>query len=176
MKSEKSTRLPGLTSKHLGGLRFLVGSKERARTGVVLETVESHLSISADLDDVTVGITHVAAPFPAVIIQRLGEKGHPFVSPLLVAGPDVCNTQIKEAIHSVYIRRCFKDDLRFVGSRPTPGIENDPGVSQLDVARIFWLDHFPTKNSDIEVLRFFLVPDREEVRGEETFVWNWRVG
>ena len=37
-------------------------------TGIVFETVERHLSILADLDEVAVGITHVAAPFPAVIV------------------------------------------------------------------------------------------------------------
>jgi hypothetical protein len=36
--------------------------------GIPLETVEGHLSISADLDEIAVGITHVAAPFPAVIV------------------------------------------------------------------------------------------------------------
>ena len=37
-------------------------------TGVVFETVEGHLSILADLDEVAVGITHLATPFPAVIV------------------------------------------------------------------------------------------------------------
>jgi hypothetical protein len=37
-------------------------------TGLVFETVERHLSILADLDEVAVGITHVATPFPAVIV------------------------------------------------------------------------------------------------------------
>ena len=37
-------------------------------TGVVFETVEGLLSILADLDKVAVGITHVATPFPAVIV------------------------------------------------------------------------------------------------------------
>ena len=37
-------------------------------SGVVFETVEGHLSILADLDEVAVGITHVAAPFPAVVV------------------------------------------------------------------------------------------------------------
>src|ERR1700738_771407 len=58
------------------------------------------------------------------------------------------------------------------GSRATTGIENDPGVSQLDVAGIFRLDHFPAKNSDVEVLRFFLIPHGEEMRHEEAFVCN----
>ena len=33
---------------------------------MVFETVEGDFSILADLDEVAVGITHVAAPFPAV--------------------------------------------------------------------------------------------------------------
>ena len=37
-------------------------------TGIVLEAVEGDLSILADLDEIAVGITHVAAPFPAVIV------------------------------------------------------------------------------------------------------------
>src|ERR1022692_2264771 len=74
-------------------------------TGIVFETVEGHLSVLADLDEVAVGITHVAAPFPAVIVERLGKEGRSFVAPLFVAGPDVCDTQVKEAIHSVEIGR-----------------------------------------------------------------------
>jgi hypothetical protein len=34
----------------------------------VVEPVEGDFSILADLDEVAVGITHVAAPFPAVIL------------------------------------------------------------------------------------------------------------
>jgi hypothetical protein len=37
-------------------------------TGGGFETVERHLSILADLDQIAVGITHVATPFPAVIV------------------------------------------------------------------------------------------------------------
>jgi hypothetical protein len=37
-------------------------------TGFVLETAERHLSILADLDEVAVGITHVAAPIPAAVV------------------------------------------------------------------------------------------------------------
>jgi hypothetical protein len=94
---------------------------------------------------------------------------------LFVAGPDVGDTQIKQAIYSVRIQRCLKKDLGLVGSRATAGIENDPGISQLDVAGVAWLDHFPAKNSDIEVFRFLLVSHGEEVRCEAAFVCNWRV-
>jgi len=37
-------------------------------TGVVLEVVERQLSILADLDEIAVGITHIATPFPTVIV------------------------------------------------------------------------------------------------------------
>jgi hypothetical protein len=140
----------------------------------VFEMIEGHLSILADLDEVAVGITHVAPP--AVIVEWLGKKERSFVAPLLVAGPNVGDTQVKKATHSVAIRRCFKEDLWLVGRRATAGIENDPGMSQLDVAGIVRLDHFPAKNSDIEVLRFFLVSHGEEVSGKEAFVCNRRVG
>ena len=37
-------------------------------TGVFFETVERHLSILADLDEVAVGITHIATQFQTVIV------------------------------------------------------------------------------------------------------------
>jgi hypothetical protein len=39
-----------------------------AKFTVMVEPVESELSILADLNEVAVGIAHVAAPFPAVIV------------------------------------------------------------------------------------------------------------
>jgi hypothetical protein len=39
-----------------------------ALIGVTFETVKCQLSILADLDQVPVGITHVATPFPAAIV------------------------------------------------------------------------------------------------------------
>jgi hypothetical protein len=94
----------------------------------------------ADLDQVAVGITHVAAPLPTMIVERFGEKESSFFAPLFVAGPDVGDTQVKEATYSVQIRRYFRKDLRLVGSWATAGIENDPSISQLDVAGVVWLD------------------------------------
>jgi hypothetical protein len=146
-----------------------------AKLAVVVEPVDGDLSVLADLDEVAVGITHVAAPFPAVIVEWLGEKERSFVAPLFVTGPDVGDTQIKEAIYSVQIRRGFKMDLWLVGSRAAAGIEKDPRIRQLDVAGIVRLDHFPAKNSDIEVLRFAQVAHREEVSCEEAFACNRRV-
>jgi hypothetical protein len=127
-------------------------------TGIVFETVERHLSILAAFDEIAVGITHVATLFPAVIVQRLSEEESSLVAPLFVAGPDVGDAEVKKAIHSIEIRRGFEEDSWLVGSRAAAGIENDPGVSQLDVARIFRRSLSP-KDSDVEVLRFFLILD-----------------
>jgi hypothetical protein len=75
-------------------MRLSGGSLERptclslAKLTVVVEPVEGDFSILADLDEVAVRITHVAAPFPAVeILQRLRKKDRAFVAPLFVALP-----------------------------------------------------------------------------------------
>src|ERR1022692_3383017 len=83
--------------------------------------------------------------------------------------------KLRKLFTRVQIRRGFKKDLRLVGSRTTAGIENEPRISQLDVTGIVWLDHFPAKNSGIEVLRFIPVAHGEEVSCEEAFVCNRRV-
>jgi hypothetical protein len=72
-------------------------------TGAAFETVEDRLSILADLDEVAVRITHVAAPFRAVIVQRFGQKKRSFFAPLFLAGPDVGDAQVEETVHSVEI-------------------------------------------------------------------------
>ena len=56
----------------------------------------------------------------------------------------------------------------------TAGVEKDPRIRQLDVAGIVWLDDFPAKNSDIEVLRSVQVAHGEEVSCEEAFVCDRR--
>jgi hypothetical protein len=93
-------------------------------TGVALETVERHLRILADLDEVAVGITHAAMPFPAVMVQLLGKKERSFVAPLFVTGPDVGDAQVKEAIHPVKIRR---------GLSGLPGVGPAPELRMIQV-------------------------------------------
>ena len=78
--------------------------------------VQRHLGILADFDEIAVGITHVAPPFPPVIVQRLGKKERALVTPLLVAGPDVSDAQVEEAVYSIEIRWRFEDDIWLVGS------------------------------------------------------------
>jgi len=145
-------------------------------TGIFFEVVERHLSVLANLDKVAVGIPHVTTPFPAAIVERFGEEERSFGAPLLVTGPDVGDSQVEEGVHSVEILRSFEQDLGLVGRRAATRIEDDPGVGQLDVAGILRIDHFPAKDSDIEVLRFFLILHGEEMRYEEAFARNRCVG
>jgi hypothetical protein len=145
-------------------------------SGVLFEVVKRHLSILADLDEVAVGIAHVTTPFPTVIVERFGEEDRSLGAPLFVTGPNVGDAQVEEAVHRVEIRRGFEEDCGLIGRRATTGIENDPGIGQPDVAGIFRLDHFSAKNSDVKVLRFFLIPHGEEMRDQEAFVCNRRVG
>jgi hypothetical protein len=42
--------------------------------GEFFEGVDGGLRVLADFDDVAVGIAHVAMPFVAVIVERLGEE------------------------------------------------------------------------------------------------------
>jgi hypothetical protein len=58
-----------------GANRFMRWAKLRtscnlslAKLTAVVEPVEGDFSILADLDEVAVGFTHIAAPFPAVIV------------------------------------------------------------------------------------------------------------
>ena len=73
-------------------------------------------------------------------------------------------------LRKLFTRLGLEENLGLIGSRAAAGIENDPGVGQLNVARILRLNHSAAKNSDVEVFRFFLIPDDEKMRDEETFL------
>src|SRR3989442_15253726 len=92
-------------------------------SGVLLEVVERHLSVLADLDEVAVGIAHVATPFPTVVVERLGEEERSFGAPLFATGPDVGDAQVEEAVHPVEIRRGFEEDIGLVRRRAATRIE-----------------------------------------------------
>jgi hypothetical protein len=143
---------------------------------VGFEALDRLRSVLADFDYVAVGIAHVATPFPAVVVERLGKEDRSFGAPVVVAGPDVGDGQVEKAAQPVWIGRGFKDDFGLVGCGAATGIENDSGVGQLDLTGIFGLDHFPAKNSKVKVLGFFLISDGEEMGDQEAFVCNWRVG
>jgi hypothetical protein len=93
--------------------------------------------------------------------QRAQSPGYNiYFAPLFVAGPYVGDTQVKEAIHSVEIRRCFKQHLWLVRSGATAGIQNGPGVSELDVAGIVRLDLLSRQEFGHRSLSIFPGPSR----------------
>jgi hypothetical protein len=71
----------------------------------LLEGVDGNLRGRADLDEVTVRITHVAAQFVAMIIEGLGEELSAFLGPLFIARVNVCDAQIEEATYAIQIIR-----------------------------------------------------------------------
>ena len=81
----------------------------------------------------------------------VGKKGRSFVAPLFVAGPDVGDTQIKEAIDSVPIDGVSRRTSGLSGVGPPPELRMIHVLASL-MCRDCRLDHFPAKNSDIEVL------------------------
>ena len=72
--------------------------------------VERQLGILANLDEVAVGIAHITAPFPTVIIKRLGEEDGALGAPFFITGPDVGDTRVQETVHGVEILRGFEND------------------------------------------------------------------
>src|SRR4029077_6524683 len=89
---------------------------------------------------------------------------------------DVGDAQIDEAVHTVQILRGFEDHFGLVGRRAATGIENNPGVGELDVAGIFRLDHFAAEDADVEISRFCLILHGQEMRDEKALLGNRCMG
>src|SRR3981189_2028197 len=107
-----------------------------------LEGVDGSLRGLANLDEVAVRITHVAAQFMAVIIEGLGEEPSALLGPLFIACVNVCDAPIEEAAHPIQISGWREPYIGLVRRRTSAGIEDDPGILQLDVAGIFLLHDF----------------------------------
>src|SRR3977135_2358580 len=123
----------------------------------LLEGVDGSLRGLADLDDVAVRITHVTAQFVAVIIEGLGEKPSAFLGPLFIACVNVCDAQIEEAAHAIRIIWWREPYVRLVRRRTSAGVEDDPGILQLDVAGIFLLHDVSAQDADVKFLGLCLV-------------------
>src|ERR1039457_607347 len=73
----------------------------------------------AHLDEVAIGVTHVAADF-APAVDRRRDEGGAFRAPLPVAGLDVGDAQVEEDRSGVSRLVVHDRDPRLVGSRPPP--------------------------------------------------------
>ena len=79
--------------------------------------VDGSLRGLADLDEVTVRITHVTAQFVTKIIEGLGEELCAFLGPIFIACVNVCNAQIEEATHAVEVMWWREPYIRLVRRR-----------------------------------------------------------
>jgi hypothetical protein len=84
-----------------------------------------------DLDDIVVRVTHVAANLSAVVLW-LGQEFGPSVSPLLVTGPDVRDTDIQEAGNLIRVLRGTKRHVWFIVRRATTDVHNQPTIRNLN--------------------------------------------
>ena len=84
-----------------------------------------------DLDDIVVRVKHVAANLSAVVLW-LGKEFGPSVSPLLVTGPDVRDTDIQEAGNLIRVLRGTKRHVRFIVRWATTNVHNQPTIGNLN--------------------------------------------
>src|SRR5262245_66181699 len=87
----------------------------------------------ADLDQVAVGVTHVAANLRAAIDRGRHELG-PFRAPLLVARLDVRYAQVHEGRDRVVELVVHDRDVWLVGWGGTSPVNHSPGAGSADHA------------------------------------------
>src|SRR5271165_6439382 len=146
-----------------------------ASTVELLEALDRRLAVLPHFDEIAVGIAHVAAQLPAVIVEWLRQELSAFGLPLPVAGPDVGDAQIQEAADAIAVGRRRKKNFGLVGSWTAAGIQNDPGVRQLDVTGILQLNDLAAENADVEFFRLRLVVHGQEMSDVEAGLSDGRV-
>src|SRR5262245_62239525 len=99
----------------------------------------------ADLDQVAVGVTHVAANLGAAIDRGRHELG-PFRSPLLVARLDVRYAQVHEGRDRVVELVVHDRDVRLVGGGGTARVHDHPRVGELDHAWVLLKNYLAAQN------------------------------
>src|SRR5260370_6022704 len=81
-----------------------------------------------DLDQIVIGVTHVAADLRAMVLWLREELG-PFAAPLLVSGSDVCNTNIHEAGKLIQTLRDVELDGWFIRGWAATDVKNQATIS-----------------------------------------------
>ncbi len=70
---------------------------------IIISSVSTTFALP-DLDDIAIRVTHVAANLETMVLW-LGEEFRSSFSPLLVTGPNVCDTNIHEVADLIRILR-----------------------------------------------------------------------
>src|SRR5947199_379257 len=76
-------------------------------------------------------VMHIAANLSAVVLW-LGQEFGPSAAPLLVAGPDVGDTNIQEAGNLMGVRRGTKRHGGFIVGGAATDVHNQPTIGKLD--------------------------------------------
>src|SRR5487761_318905 len=120
----------------------------------------------ADLDEVSVRVTQVAADLRSAVDRRRHEL-RPLRLLLLVAGLDVSDPQVHEDRGGVTRLVVDYRDARLVGGRRPAGIHDDPRVGQPDRAGVLFQDDGAAKDARVEVPRSRDLADGDEQRHQD---------
>src|SRR6266545_674157 len=158
-----------------------VQHRPRSRSGAPAPTRQSallpfagHAGRLANLDQMAVGVAHVAADLSAVVLG-LGEELRPPRAPRLIGGLDVGDTDVQEGAGAVEVARRLEDDLWLVVGRPAADVDDHPAVGQLDDRGLAVQHHLAAEHADIEVPRACDVRGDDEVGEDESLLWSRKV-
>src|SRR6266478_3701559 len=121
-----------------------------------------------DLDQIVIGVTHVAANLHAMVLWLREELG-PFASPLLVRGSDVCNTNIHEAGNLIQTLRDVQSDGWFIVGWAATDVQNQPTISNAEDGGFATADKSASKNAQIKLRRSLHICNRQEVCEDKAF-------
>src|SRR5258708_16907664 len=88
-----------------------------------------------DLDQIVIGVTHVAADLRAMVLWLREELG-PFAAPLLVSGSDVCNTNIQEDGNLIQTLRDVQRDGWFIVGSAATEVQNQPTIHNTEACGV----------------------------------------
>ena len=103
-----------------------------------------------NLDDIAVGVTHVAANLHPVVLW-LGQEFGSSASPLLVRVLDVCNTNIEKARNLIGVLRGTKRNSGFIIRWAATDIHNQPAIGELDDGRLAAANNVASENAHIKL-------------------------
>src|SRR5579872_3731220 len=127
-----------------------------------------------DFDEVTVGVTQVAADLRATI-DRFGEELRALGRPVGVYGGDVGNTDIQERADPVRIVRGLERDRGFVVRGAAAGVDDDPAVGQRHDRRLAIHQRLATENLGVEGPRAVDIVGDEEMCEHDALGWGGKL-
>src|SRR6266567_8136018 len=121
-------------------------------SGPTFLSIHSGLGASClpDLDKIVVRVTHVAANLHAMILW-LGQEFGPSVSPLLVRGPDVGDTNVQKTGNLIWVLRGTKRHVGFIVRGATTDVHNQPTIGNLNDGGFAAANNGASKNAHIKL-------------------------